>query len=230
MPDRPVGERLQEAAFALFAEQGYDATSVDQIAERAGVGRSTFFRTFPSKESVIFPDHERVLGLIEARLAAATPGRHFLALTEAAHVVLRHYLDEGDLARTRYRLTRTVPALREREIAGMQRYQQVFRSFVRTWAEPEQPDPQWTALTAEVHAELLAGAVVTAHNLVLRRWLRGLTEEPEAEFDVVMAQVERLFSRPGPGRGPAEGNGRVLVLGPGADLDEALAAVRAALS
>lgn len=230
MPDRSVGERLQEAAFALFAEQGYDATSVDQIAERAGVGRSTFFRTFPSKEAVIFPDHERVLALIEARLEAATPGRHFLALTEAAHVVLRHYLGEGDLARTRYRLTRSVPALREREIAGMQRYQQLFRSFARTWMVPEPPDPQWAALTADLHAELLAGAVVTAHNLVLRRWLRGLTEDPEAEFDVAMGQVERLFSPTGPVQGGPAGGGRVVVFGPGADLDEALAAVRDALS
>jgi AcrR family transcriptional regulator len=217
MPDRPVAARLQEAAFALFAEQGYDATSVDQIAERAGVGRSTFFRTFPSKEAVIFPDHDDVLARIDARLAVATTGQHFLALREAARIVLRHYLDEGELARARYRLTRSVPALREREVAGMQRYQQVFRTFVRTWA------PDGDDLRADLRAELVAGAVVTAHNLVLRRWLRGLTDAREAEFDTAMAEVERLFAERAPG-------GSVVVLGPGADLDEALAAVRRALS
>ena len=80
--------RLREAALELFVEQGYDATSVDQIAERAGVGRSTFFRTFPTKEAVIFPDHEEVLARIEARLDAAAPGQHFLAVREAARLVL----------------------------------------------------------------------------------------------------------------------------------------------
>lgn len=220
MPDRPVAARLQEAAFALFSEQGYDATSVDQIAERAGVGRSTFFRTFPSKEAVIFPDHEDVLGRIDARLAVASAGQHFLALREAARIVLRHYLDEGELARARYRLTRSVPALREREIAGMQRYQQAFRTFVRTWEAGDAEE-----LQAELRAELVAGAVVTAHNLVLRRWLRGLTAAPEAEFDTAMDEVERLFAAREP-----SGGGRVVVLGPGADLDEALTAVRRALS
>jgi AcrR family transcriptional regulator len=221
VPNITVADRLREAAFALFVEQGYDATSVDQIAERAGVGRSTFFRTYPTKEAVIFPDHEKVLARIEARLEAAAPGQHFLAIREAARLVLRHYLDEGDHARARYRLTRSVPALREREIAGMQRYQETFRVFIRGWdAEPDPAD----VLRVDLHAELLAAALVTAHNHVLRRWLRGTTNDPEAEFDTAMAEVERLFST------RESTGGRVVVLGPGADLNQALAAVREALS
>ena len=51
MPNITVADRLREAAFDLFAEQGYDATSVEAIAERAGVGRSTFFRAYPTKEA-----------------------------------------------------------------------------------------------------------------------------------------------------------------------------------
>lgn len=221
MPNITVADRLRDAAFDLFAEQGYDATSVDQIAERAGVGRSTFFRTYPTKEAVIFPDHEDVLARIEARLEAAEPGQHFLAVREAARLVLRHYLDEGDHARARYRLTRSVPALREREIAGMQRYQETFRAFIRGWdADVDAAD----VLRVDLHAELLAAALVTAHNHVLRRWLRGTTDDPVAEFDTAMAQVEQLFSA------RESKAGHVVVLGPGADLNQALAAVREALS
>ncbi len=64
-------EKLVLPAFELFDEQGYENTTVDQIAERAGVGRTTYFRNFPSKEDVIFPDHAAILDAISGRLATA---------------------------------------------------------------------------------------------------------------------------------------------------------------
>jgi AcrR family transcriptional regulator len=45
---------LRQAGLELFASQGYDATTTEQIAERAGVSPRTFFRYFPTKESVIY--------------------------------------------------------------------------------------------------------------------------------------------------------------------------------
>src|SRR5205809_6013425 len=47
---------IQEHAFRLFREQGYDATTVEQIAEAAEVSPSTFFRYFPTKEDVVLED------------------------------------------------------------------------------------------------------------------------------------------------------------------------------
>jgi AcrR family transcriptional regulator len=48
---------IEDAAFELFAEQGYDATTVEQITERADVSETTFFRYCPSKADLILSDH-----------------------------------------------------------------------------------------------------------------------------------------------------------------------------
>ena len=55
-------ERLVVAAVDLFTEQGYDATTVAQIAERAGVTKSTFFRYFPDKRELLVAGQETLAG------------------------------------------------------------------------------------------------------------------------------------------------------------------------
>jgi AcrR family transcriptional regulator len=180
-------DRLIDAAFALFEEKGFEATTVDDVASRAGVGRTTFFRAFRSKEDAIFPDHTAMLGAVRDRLDTATSSTALVAVTESARLVLDHYLSEGDRARLRYGLTRSVSALRDREIASLQQYQDTFRAFIHHWMGST-PD---TAL----RAELMANAVVTAHNHVLRRWLRGTIDADAAvsEFAAAMDHVGALF-------------------------------------
>ncbi|HET9773059.1 MAG TPA: TetR family transcriptional regulator [Acidimicrobiia bacterium] len=64
---------IVEAALELFSEQGFTETTVDAIAERADVGRRTFFRYFPAKESVLFHDIEAQIQATLAALAARPP-------------------------------------------------------------------------------------------------------------------------------------------------------------
>ena len=54
---------IREHALRLFREQGYDATTIDQIAEAAEVSPSTFFRYFPTKEDVVLQDELDVLAI-----------------------------------------------------------------------------------------------------------------------------------------------------------------------
>jgi AcrR family transcriptional regulator len=181
-------DRLIDAAFALFEERGFDETTVDDVAARAEVGRTTFFRAFRSKEDVIFPDHDAMLAAVSARLATATAATVEVAATEAARLVLAHYVAEGARAQQRYRLTRSVPALRSRETAGLLQYQRLFRTFLQEWlGRVEGAD----ADRADLRAELLANAIVTAHNHVLRRWLRETitADGAEREFAVAMEEV-----------------------------------------
>ena len=70
-------ERLERAALALFAENGYDATTVAQIADRAGLTKSTFFRHFADKREVLFGGQER---LTEAFTSAIGTAPKFLVV------------------------------------------------------------------------------------------------------------------------------------------------------
>ncbi|MET0819877.1 MAG: TetR family transcriptional regulator [Aeromicrobium sp.] len=174
-------DRLVAAAFDLFDVRGFDETTVDDIARAAGVGRTTFFRYFGSKEAVIFPEHDELLARIAARLDAGDADSRDSAVAEAARLVLRYYIGEGDRARIRYRLISSVPVLKTREIASIRQYQSLFARALSSWA-PGDPD-------AVLRAELLASAIVTAHNHVLRRWLRGEVDDPEQAFAHAMSVV-----------------------------------------
>lgn len=208
-------DRLIEAAFELFASQGYDATTVEQIAARAGVGRTTFFRNFASKEDVLFPHHEEVLREVDARLATATATTRSSALREGARIVLDHYIHEGEAARRRYRLTSTVPAVREREMAAVQRYQRLFARHVGQWLADDPDGP--------LRAELAAAAVITAHNHVLRNWLRGDRVDLVAEFERALdIALQSLDSR--------AGDRTTVVVAHGDDVEGILREVRAALT
>ena len=64
-------QRLVVAAVDLFTEQGYDATTVAQITERAGVTKSTFFRHFPDKRELLVAGQETLSRLLAEGIAEA---------------------------------------------------------------------------------------------------------------------------------------------------------------
>lgn len=105
---------IQRSALRLFLEQGYEATTVEQIAEAAEVSPSTFFRYFPSKEDVaLYDDLDPILiAAYEAQPAELSP---MAAMRGALHVVFQE-LSEGDMERQweRSRLILMIPALRMR--------------------------------------------------------------------------------------------------------------------
>ncbi|MCV7288795.1 TetR family transcriptional regulator [Mycolicibacterium wolinskyi] len=192
MPSLPsTRERLVAAAFDLFEERGYEAASVDEIAARAQVGRTTAFRQFGSKEALIFPDHEALLRRADERLSTVPADALPAEVIAVAASVFEHYLAEGERARTRYRLTRSVPALRDFETAVVSRYARLFTKHLRS-AKTE----DWTA---DLRAELFANAVVAAHNHVLRRWLRGDATNPRSDLAEALAATWPIY-RGGGGR------------------------------
>lgn len=65
-------ERLAQAALDLFAERGYDRTTVADIAERAGLTKSTFFRHFDDKREVVSAGQEAMVDSIRQSIAASS--------------------------------------------------------------------------------------------------------------------------------------------------------------
>lgn len=174
--------RLRTAALELFASRGYETTTVDEIAQRAGVSRRTYFRHFSSKEEVIFPDHDRLLVAVEDSLAVLPTDRPVASACAAMRIVFDSYLDEPEVALQRYRLTHAIPALRDREIASVFRYQRLLTGYLGA--------QYGRSAAAGLRAELAGAAVTTAHNHVLRRWLRrGCKGRPLAELDRAFALV-----------------------------------------
>jgi len=207
------------AAFRLFAERGYEETSVDDIATEAGVSRSTFFRVYGSKEAVVFPDHDEILARVEDRLRTSQEGSALAAVTDAVKIVLFHYVAEGERARERYRLTSTVPALRERELVSGARYQRLFRRYLSQWGDGTE--------ASELRAEVMAAAVVAAHNRVLRRWLRGQSDDPQRDVEAALLTVQRVF---GYAEGNDSGPAAVVVVPANAPMRAVEEAVRKALA
>jgi AcrR family transcriptional regulator len=166
------------AALELFEGQGFEATSVEQIAQAAGVSRSTFFRQFGGKEDVVFADHEVLLDELREWLAKGNRDP-WVAVCQASERVFRHFAADPEVARRRYRVVRQVPALREREIVTVFRYERLFDDYLRTSVPGLDP----------LDAVSFAASVTAVHNHVLRRLLRGSRVRPAvltAAFDDVL--------------------------------------------
>jgi len=76
---------LEDAATELFLEQGYQNTSIDEIARRAGISRATFFNYCTTKSDVLWVDVDRALQSLDTLLGSATPLREALEMVVAAH-------------------------------------------------------------------------------------------------------------------------------------------------
>lgn len=74
-----VRQRLFDAAMHLFAQRGFQATTVEEITQAADVGKGTFFNYFPSKEELLTAFGEIRLGKVRGALEAAKQGREPIA-------------------------------------------------------------------------------------------------------------------------------------------------------
>ncbi|HSI93819.1 MAG TPA: TetR family transcriptional regulator [Jiangellaceae bacterium] len=122
---------IQEHAVRLFAEQGYDATTVNQIAAAAGVSHMTFFRYFPTKEDVVLTDdYDPMLASLIRQRPTDEP---VVDSIQAAIAEGFRQVYEADRATIleRVRLLLSTPALRARLWENQLATQQMFAEALR---------------------------------------------------------------------------------------------------
>jgi AcrR family transcriptional regulator len=158
--------RLQQAAFELYTERGYDQTTVAEIAARAGLTERTFFRHFADKREVLFQGGDRFTATLVDAVDAAPPSATTLesvtAGIEAAGVVF----PAVELVRRRQALLLANPELQERELIKLASLANSLADALRRRGVPH---------TA---AELAAETGVTILRIALTRWIEDPAERP----------------------------------------------------
>jgi AcrR family transcriptional regulator len=113
--------RLAKAAITLFAEQGYEETTVAGIAERAGLTKRTFFRYFSDKREVLFAGSGELERLwVEAMAAAPAAASPLAVVTAGLDPVAEMFTDRHAFARIRSEIIEANPELKERELIKLQ--------------------------------------------------------------------------------------------------------------
>ena len=115
-----AGDRLREAALALYLERGFERTTVADIAERAGVTARTFFRYFADKREVLFDSssalEERSLAALTGVPATASPLDAVAAVLDSVAQLVG---DDRERARMRQTVIMANADLRERELVKL---------------------------------------------------------------------------------------------------------------
>ena len=157
-PPASSREMLQEAAFELFLENSYAGTSIDQITQRAGVSRNTFFNYFAGKSDVFWVDLDETLGELAAQLRLTAPDTPVMrAVAEAIVSLGRHFgPSRVPFALTQYQLIGSMHELQASALVRFTRQAKVLCDFL------SRDDPDRDPLLARAAAYAALGATVAA--------------------------------------------------------------------
>lgn len=159
---RRTREALLTCARAWFGTQGYDATTMDEIAEAAEVSRRTLFRYFPTKEALVFHDEEARLARFRETLAAGPgAGSGFTAVRRALMALAGDYVLERETIAIRQCVVDASPTL----VAAERVYDQAWEEAIAAALLPADGSPE-----ARRSARLLAGALFDVLRAALREW------------------------------------------------------------
>ena len=177
-------ERLEAAAFELFAKQGYDATTVAQIADRAGLNRATFFRHFADKREVLFGGEDRVSEAMVEGIRLASVNSSVVALLQSAFVNADQVLTQAQRLKSVHRVAALASSVevQERGLLKRSRASASLRQALRD------------AGLDDLDARLGAEVGMLTFSISMERWLQpDSTNRPFSE--VALASLSELEGR-----------------------------------
>jgi len=179
-------QALIEAALELFAEQGYDETSVEEIAEEAGVSPRTFFRYFPSKEDVLFfGEYDYIRSFTGVYLAQPATVQE-LAAVEASFLVLAPALSRIKERIALYEKALTgSPLLRGREQLHLAENQRVIAEALAR---------RRGLIRSDERCSLLAALSLSLLKHSIDRWLTSSAADPRRFIADDFANFRRLMA------------------------------------
>lgn len=179
---------LEQVAFELFDEHGFEHTTVADIARAAGIARRTFFHYFPSKNDVPWGDFDGELDRMRADFHAAPPETPLMDAIRHCLVEFNRVAPEQVPAhRRRMQLILGVPALQAHSTLRFQAWRQVIAEFVgERLGQPED------ALTPQAIAHATLGVAIAAYE----QWLGKTDSELTELLDTAMRELAAAFGRP----------------------------------
>jgi AcrR family transcriptional regulator len=179
--------RLSQAALELYAERGYEQTTVLDIAERAGVTERTFFRHFADKREVLFDRSNALQEAVVAAIAAAPADLAPLDVVGEAMEQAGVFLDDRrEYARTRAAAIVANPSLQERELLKMANLGAAAASALESRG------------VAAPTAALVAEVGVTVFKLGFERWVADAASPPLPECIRAALAALRALTAPTP--------------------------------
>jgi len=163
---RAVRAELMEVGMALFADQGYEQTTVEQVAQAAGMSKRSFFRYFPSKEDLVL-DNQDVIGEELAEALAVRPADEpaWFALRRAFDLIVERMDDRHERAERLLRMLHSTPALLASQLARRSRWRDLLAPHLVDRISADSPE------LAGLKAAALAGSALACYEAVQSAWL-----------------------------------------------------------
>jgi mycofactocin system transcriptional regulator len=177
---------LEHVAFDLFGRQGFERTTIDDIAAAAGIGRRTFFRYFPSKNDVAWGDFDNELSRMRSKLKSI-PRR--TPLMDAIRVAIVDFNridpDQVPWHRRRMDLILRTPALQAHSTLRYAAWREVIAEFVA-----DRTGQSTDALTPRTIAYAALGVAVAAYE----QWLETDDADLGGLLDTAMRELAAAFA------------------------------------
>jgi len=180
---------IEDAAWELFSERGYAATSVDDIADRASVAPRTFFRYFPSKEAVLYGEADEAIAALADEFRSRPDDEPLgVSLVAAIEEVTSRFEKDRDKMVQRFEMQKAA-GLEDLGEVVRQRFAKQIADLVRE-REAGKPD-------AELRARVVAGALMTTNAVSMEYWLEhGAEGNPTDCFQECLGLLRSIFGSP----------------------------------